>query len=80
MRRMSSTSALSTRKRQIHRHRIGVGCGAGATGGEGLAVVGQAGGQRVALHPLARFLHQVGEGRQRHELAGGEEVAERRKP
>ena len=45
---------------------------------ERLAVVGQAGGERVALHPLARFLHQVGEGRQRHELAGGEEVAPRR--
>ena len=43
-----------------------------------LAVVGQAGGEGVALHPLARLLHQVGEGRQRHELAGGEEVAERR--
>jgi hypothetical protein len=47
---------------------------------EGFAVVGQAGGEGVALHPLARFLHQVGEGRQRHELAGGEEVAVGRQP
>ncbi len=42
---------------------------------QGLAVVGQASGEGVALHPLARFLHQIGESRQRHELAGGEEVA-----
>ncbi len=32
-------------------------------------------GQVVALHPLHRLAHQVGEGRQRHELPGGEEVA-----
>ena len=31
----------------------------------------------VALHPRARFLHQVREGRQRHKLAGGEEVGKR---
>ena len=43
---------------------------------KGLRVVGQAGGERVALHLLARFLHQVGEGRQRYELASGEEVAQ----
>ena len=44
------------------------------------SVVGQAGGDGVRLHPLARFLHQIGEGRQRDELAGGEEVAEGRQP
>ena len=60
------------------RHSLGVRRGAGAAVAQGLAVIGQAGGQSVALHPLAGFLHQVGEGRQRHELAGGEEVAARR--
>ena len=74
----SSRQPCLTANAKIHRHRIGVGGGAGAAVAQGLAVVGQAGGEGVALHPLARFLHQVGEGRQRHELAGGEEVAERR--
>ena len=46
----------------------------------GACRLGQAGGQRVALYPVARLLHQVGKGRQRHELTGGEEVAARRQP
>ena len=69
---------MSDANAKIHRHRLGVGRRAGAAVAQRLAVVGEAGGEGVALHPLARFLHQVGEGRQRHELAGGEEVAERR--
>ena len=69
------SSLLTQRKPQIHPHRLRVRRCAGAAVAERLGVVGEAGGDGVALHPLARFLHQVGEGRQRHELAGGEEVA-----
>jgi hypothetical protein len=43
----------------------------------GLAVVGQAGRDGVALDPRHRLAHQVRERRQRHELAGGEEVGPR---
>ena len=41
----------------------------------GLLVVGQAGGEGVALHPLARFLTRSEKVVKRHELAGGEKVA-----
>ena len=47
-------------KCQIHIHRIGVSRGASAALSQGLAVVGQASGQGVSLHPVARFLNQIG--------------------
>ena len=61
---------------QVHPHRLGVGGGTVTAAGEGFAGVSRASGEGVSLHLLARFLHQVGEGRQRHQLAVGEELVE----
>ena len=61
---------------QIHPHRLGVGRGAGAAFAQRRAVVGEDSNDGVTLHPRPRLRHQVGESRQRHELARGEEVTE----
>ena len=65
------SATLLTGECQVERDRIGVGGGAGAAGVEGLLVVGEAGGNGVALDPFAGFLHQVREGGQARRAAGG---------
>ena len=72
---MNSTICdLLTAKAQIHSHCLGICSSASAAVAQGLAVVGQPAASVVAS-PARALLDQIGEGRQRHELAAGEEVA-----
>ena len=76
--RCSFRHLVNRSKTQIHPHRLGIGPRACAAVAQRRAVVGEASNDGVTLHPRTRLSHQVGESRQRHELAGGEEVGEGR--
>ena len=64
---------FADRERQVDRHRIGVGGrirdAVRAAPSSGMPAI-----DCVTLHSFASFPYQVREGRQRHQLAGGEEV------
>ena len=60
---------------EIHPNRLRVRRSTGAAIAQGLGVVGQAGLKGVAADLLHRLAHEVGKGRQRHQLPRGEEVA-----
>ena len=60
-------------ERQVRGDGVRVGAGARSPGLQGIALL-HARGQRVLQDPLARLAHQVGEGRQRHQLSIRERV------
>ena len=62
-------------KCQIHPHRLRIRRRSNAPIPQRPLVIGQTGIGGIMLNALHRFRHQIGEGGQGNELAGGEEVS-----